>query len=347
MAGIDGDRIADPTTSGRSNMSGTTSPQPSGRRAAKRLSPAELRARWHELTRESAASSSLLPGEPLGKCDLNVDGSLEWPATNQRSGLSRAFIAGELRRLLPPGVAFTLCPIETGPGIRTVDVAWASAEFAARHGTATPLTRAPELCIELGIGSDWAAWYRQRAAAFLAAGAEEVWLVDETGKIEIVAREGTRERSAFGIRLDIGAGPRTPGLEARHAKLAALSSRRIDVDKLPWTPTPLPGVAIKVLMEDPETGLLTTLTRMAPGAELPLPAGLLVAFTRMSPGAELPLDEHLAFEQSWVLEGRLVDDEGEVTAGNYVWRPEGSTHVVRAPEGCLVLGFFFRSDRFE
>jgi len=120
---------------------------------------------------------------------------------------------------------------------------------------------------------------------------------------------------------------RTPGLEKAHQALAALSSRYVDVDRLPWKPTPFPGIEIKVLMEDPESGLQTTLTRMAPGAEL-------------------PMHEHTDLEQSWVLEGRLVDHEGEATAGSYVWRPKGSRHTARAPEGCLVLGFFLRPNRF-
>lgn len=120
---------------------------------------------------------------------------------------------------------------------------------------------------------------------------------------------------------------RTPGLEAAHQALAALSSRYVHVDELPWKPSRFPGIEIKVLMEDPETGLQTTLTRMAPGAEL-------------------PMHEHTDLEQSWVLEGRLVDQEGEATAGNYVWRPKGSRHTARAPEGCLVLGFFLRPNKF-
>jgi anti-sigma factor ChrR (cupin superfamily) len=120
---------------------------------------------------------------------------------------------------------------------------------------------------------------------------------------------------------------RTPSLETAHQALAALSSRYVDVERLPWKPTPFPGIEIKVLMEDPDTGLQTTLTRMAPGAVL-------------------PAHEHTELEQSWVLEGRLVDHEGEVTAGNYVWRPKGSRHTARAPEGCLVLGFFLRPNRF-
>ena len=120
---------------------------------------------------------------------------------------------------------------------------------------------------------------------------------------------------------------RTPGLEEAHQALAALSSRYVDIDRLPWKPTPFPGIEIKVLMEDPESGLQTTLTRMAPGAVL-------------------PMHEHTELEQSWVLAGTLVDHEGEATAGSYVWRPKGSRHTARTPDGCLVLGFFLRPNRF-
>jgi len=119
---------------------------------------------------------------------------------------------------------------------------------------------------------------------------------------------------------------RTPAMPQLDA-LGPLASRYVDVDKLPWKASPFPGIDIKVLMEDPETGLMTTLTRLAPGAVL-------------------PMHEHTALEQSWVIQGRLVDEEGEVAAGNYVWRPSGSRHVARAPEGCLVLGFFLKPNKF-
>ena len=119
---------------------------------------------------------------------------------------------------------------------------------------------------------------------------------------------------------------RTPAMPQLDS-LPALASRYVDVDKLPWKPSKWPGVDIKVLMEDPETGLTTSLTRFAPGAVL-------------------PMHEHVALEQSWVIQGRLVDEEGEVTAGNYVWRPGGSRHVARAPEGCIVLGFFLKPNKF-
>ena len=119
---------------------------------------------------------------------------------------------------------------------------------------------------------------------------------------------------------------RTPDWK-NERKLKPLSSRYVKTDSLPWRKTAFPGVEIKVLLEDQDTGLMTTLTRMAPGAVL-------------------PLHEHADVEQTYVIEGRLVDEEGEVKAGEYVWRPAASTHVAEAPEGALLLGMFLRPNRF-
>ena len=119
----------------------------------------------------------------------------------------------------------------------------------------------------------------------------------------------------------------TPGMEAAHAKLAALSSRYIDVEALPWEPTRFPGIENKTLMRNPETGLQTVLTRMAPGT---------VLTDHM----------HVDIEQTWVLEGSLVDHEGEAKAGSFVYRPPGSRHTASAPNGALLLGIFQRPNTF-
>ena len=66
----------------------------------------------------------------------------------------------------------------------------------------------------------------------------------------------------------------------------------------------------------------------------------------MAPGSVLTDHMHTQIEQSWVLEGNLVDHEGEVTAGNFVWRPAGSRHVASSPNGALVLGFFLKPNTF-
>jgi len=119
----------------------------------------------------------------------------------------------------------------------------------------------------------------------------------------------------------------TPGMEAAHAKLAALSSRYIDVESLPWEATRFPGVENKTLMRNPETGMQTVLTRMAPGA---------VLTDHM----------HVDIEQTWVLEGSLVDHEGEAKAGSFVYRPPGSRHTASAPNGALLLGIFLKPNTF-
>ena len=62
--------------------------------------------------------------------------------------------------------------------------------------------------------------------------------------------------------------------------------------------------------------------------------------------SQLDLHEHVEIEQTFVLEGSIVDEEGEVRAGDYVWRPKGNRHVARAPNGALVLSFFLRPNKF-
>ena len=95
--------------------------------------------------------------------------------------------------------------------------------------------------------------------------------------------------------------------------LGPLASRYVEVESLPWKPTPCPGIDMKILLEDPETGLLT-------------------ALFRWQPGSELALHEHVEIEQTFVLEGSLVDDEARcapaITYGGL--RATGTSRVLRA-----------------
>jgi anti-sigma factor ChrR (cupin superfamily) len=115
---------------------------------------------------------------------------------------------------------------------------------------------------------------------------------------------------------------------AEHAGLAPLASRFVKVAALPWEKTRHPGVETKALVADPASGLLTVLTKMAPGARL-------------------PDHEHVLVEQTLVLEGVLHCDEGMCRAGDFVWRPAGSRHQAWAgPEGCVALAMFQVPNRF-
>ena len=118
----------------------------------------------------------------------------------------------------------------------------------------------------------------------------------------------------------------TPNVPS-HEGLDRLASRYVEVDALSWQPTKFLGVEFKTLLIDPDTGMLTSLVRMAPGSVL-------------------PDHEHIQIEQTYVLEGRLLDEDGEVSSGNFVWRPAGSRHAAHAPDGALLIGIFMKPNRF-
>ncbi len=117
-----------------------------------------------------------------------------------------------------------------------------------------------------------------------------------------------------------------------HAGLAPLASRFVKVSEMPWEQTRFPGIEAKTLFLDKPRGHLTVLMKMAPGAIL-------------------PDHEHVQVEQTYVLEGRLVDKEGaeegsECGPGDFVWRPAGSRHVAWAPDGGLMIAIFQVPNKF-
>ena len=103
-------------------------------------------------------------------------------------------------------------------------------------------------------------------------------------------------------------------------------STYMDVSKIEWEPTRFPGVYTKKLYEDA--------------------SGKTTSLTKMEPGARLPDHRHVGIEQSFVLEGTLVDEDGACTAGNYVWRRPGSVHNAWSPDGCIVFGVFDKPNEF-
>ena len=109
---------------------------------------------------------------------------------------------------------------------------------------------------------------------------------------------------------------------AEASSLAALASRYIETETVPWIET-TPGNKMKVIYHDPATDMLTIVARL-------------------EPGAGIPAHVHEDLEQTFILEGSLVDDECECTAGNFVIRPKGSRHAPVAPKGCTMLVFFLK-----
>jgi anti-sigma factor ChrR (cupin superfamily) len=121
----------------------------------------------------------------------------------------------------------------------------------------------------------------------------------------------------------------TPKDATQHATTHATHVRPATME---WQKTRFPGCEIKTLLFDAQSGLVTVLTRFAPGALL-------------------PDHEHVKIEQTYVLEGRLVDQDGpdaglSVGPGEFVWRPAGSRHSAHAPEGGVMLAMFQLPNKF-
>jgi quercetin dioxygenase-like cupin family protein len=117
-----------------------------------------------------------------------------------------------------------------------------------------------------------------------------------------------------------------------HAGLGPLASRVVLPDDMEWEPIRYPGCHVKTLMVDRKHGLLTVLLKM-------------------EPGATLPDHEHALVEQTYMLEGRLVDAEGpeqglSVGPGEFVYRPAGSRHAACAPEGAVMVAIFQVPNKF-
>jgi anti-sigma factor ChrR (cupin superfamily) len=116
------------------------------------------------------------------------------------------------------------------------------------------------------------------------------------------------------------------------SKAGSLPSHLVRTNEMTWQPIRYPGCYIKTLLVDKETGLLTVLLKM-------------------DPGAELPDHEHAMLEQTYVLEGRLVDKDGPESGltcgpGEFVWRPAGSRHSAWTPEGGLMIAIFQIPNKF-
>lgn len=107
---------------------------------------------------------------------------------------------------------------------------------------------------------------------------------------------------------------------ALHQMLGPKASRYVDVDSIPWQES-RPGNRMKVLYKDNEA-------REA-----------LILF-EADPGCVLTDHVHTGLELTYMLEGTLEDDDGVCTAGDFVWRPKGSRHQARTPNGAKYLVFF-------
>jgi Uma2 family endonuclease len=135
-----------------------------------------------------------------GKFEIDFWGRIVMsPASNLHSMLQSRL---SQRLLALAGQAFVEASILTRLGVTVADVAWASMEFMREHGTETPFTQAPDMCIEIASPSNSRKELREKMEAYLAAGAKEARIVfPQTKRFEFYGLDGLVHRSAFSIDL--------------------------------------------------------------------------------------------------------------------------------------------------
>ena len=166
---------------------------------ANRLSRAELRERWQQL-----ADNRVVAAIPC-KVELNEKGAIEVSPPTVRHAFIQAFVTRELARQRPEGTTLTECTVETDIGMRVPDVVWVSRELLQQHWNASAFNVAPELCVEVLSPTNTRIEMAEKTAAYLAAGAKEVWVVGEDGSPAIHTTAGRVPTSTLGFEL-----PRPP-----------------------------------------------------------------------------------------------------------------------------------------
>jgi anti-sigma factor ChrR (cupin superfamily) len=98
-------------------------------------------------------------------------------------------------------------------------------------------------------------------------------------------------------------------------------STYVKPSQMDWKPTRFEKVSIKVLYENSESGEMTCLLKL-------------------EPGAYISFHKHPEIEQTLVLEGSVEDHDGVATAGDYIWRKPGSLHDNTSSGGAVLFAVY-------
>jgi Uma2 family endonuclease len=158
------------------------------------LSGEELAARYRAL-----CDDRLYANVP-GKIELDLWGHIVMSPASNYHGALRTRLAQRLAPL--GGQVFLGASVITATGVPVADVAWASADFMHAHAFETPYRQAPNICVEVLSPPHSRKLLREKIDAYLAAGAEEVWVVyPQSKRVEFYAKQGPLQRSAYLVDL--------------------------------------------------------------------------------------------------------------------------------------------------
>lgn len=148
------------------------------------LAPEELARRWRALCDDPTFE------DVAAKIELTEWREILISPLGKSHGIA-AMRIGEALRKAVGGHTMTEVGIATPIGVRAPDVAWCSEDFLAAHPEEMALGAAPELCVEIVSATNALPKLREKAMAYVNAGALEAWIVHPRPReIEIYGREG-------------------------------------------------------------------------------------------------------------------------------------------------------------
>lgn len=144
----------------------------------------EHQERWNEIVRDPTLRD--LPY----KVETNERGQIVLsPHPNRHSDLQEA-ISDVLREHAPEGRQPQEYALATPKGTKVPDVVWISPKRKKEmEATGDPSTLAPEICVEVMSPTNTEAEMREKRQLYREIGAEEVWVVDEEGRIRFYEEE--------------------------------------------------------------------------------------------------------------------------------------------------------------
>lgn len=158
------------------------------------LSSEELAIRYRAL-----CDDPLLQNVP-GKIELDSWGRI----LMSPAGTYHALVQGRLCRKLAVlgGESFVEASLVTSIGVLVPDVVWASTDFIRAYRNETPLTRAPEICVEVASPGNSTKELREKVEAYLTLGAVEAWIAyPQSKRFEFFTTGGKAPQSRYAVDL--------------------------------------------------------------------------------------------------------------------------------------------------
>ena len=138
------------------------------------------------------------------KIELNRFGQILMSPASNLHGRTQSRMVVALTRHQKSGEVITECSVETSAGVKVADVAWASDGFIGRFGYETPYPKAPEICVEITSPSNAPAEIEHKIELYLAKGALEVWVVNQSEELVIHSHVGEFAESGIVPGFDLG-----------------------------------------------------------------------------------------------------------------------------------------------